>query len=70
MDPRFCILKMSERSELQISLQNGASFGKNQLLDWFNFGKSKQKQKGWKFQKNIFLFVIYLDRLDNDCLNH
>ena len=61
---------MSERSELQISLQNGASFGESQLLNYVNFGKSKQKQKGGKFQKNIFLFVIYLDRLDNDSLKH
>ena len=35
-------------------LQNGASFGKSQLLNGADFGKSKQKQKGAKIQ--IFNF--------------
>ena len=30
-------------------MQNGASFGKSQLLNGANFGKSKQKTKGLTF---------------------
>ena len=41
-------LKMAKSS--LFCLQNGASFGKSQLLNGANFGKSKQKQKGAKIQ--------------------
>ena len=35
-----------------VCLQNRASFGKSQLLNWANFGKSKQKQNGAKIQSS------------------
>ena len=48
-------LKMAKSS--LFCLQNGASFGKSQLLNGANFGKSKQKQNGAKFQ--IFFFFFF-----------
>ena len=48
------ILQHCERSELEIvfCLRNGASFGKSQLLNWANFGKSKQTKK-WRENSNV-----------------
>ena len=45
----MCMCKLQSQRKLSVfCLQNGASFGKSQLLNRANFGKSKQKQTSEK----------------------
>ena len=46
-------LKISQK----VPFYKGASFGRSQLLNWANFGKSKQRRNGAKFQNNFFILA-------------